>query len=126
MTFTGEPTNCNMRLGTMKMAVPIIVPATTEMAPARPSPLTSSGRFSALNSDPRTWTDCGPALGDQACRPAHGKRYGRADGNVPRPGDAGEVKLRRGNRSEEHTSELQSHHDLVCRLLLEKKKKQTN
>src|SRR5437773_5074600 len=27
-------------------------------------------------------------------------------------------------RSEEHTSELQSHHDLVCRLLLEKKKKQ--
>src|SRR5471032_3707321 len=26
-------------------------------------------------------------------------------------------------RSEEHTSELQSHHDLVCRLLLDKKKK---
>src|SRR6266540_3671492 len=28
-------------------------------------------------------------------------------------------------RSEEHTSELQSHHDLVCRLLLEKKKYNT-
>src|SRR5207237_9275053 len=28
---------------------------------------------------------------------------------------------RRGNRSEEHTSELQSHLNLVCRLLLEKK-----
>src|SRR5437773_9069694 len=27
----------------------------------------------------------------------------------------------RNSRSEEHTSELQSHHDLVCRLLLEKK-----
>src|SRR5947207_9681284 len=27
------------------------------------------------------------------------------------------------NRSEEHTSELQSHSDLVCRLLLEKKNK---
>src|SRR4051812_49688250 len=27
-----------------------------------------------------------------------------------------------GNRSEEHTSELQSHVNLVCRLLLEKKK----
>src|SRR6266540_6813136 len=27
------------------------------------------------------------------------------------------------SRSEEHTSELQSHHDLVCRLLLEKKNK---
>src|SRR5437773_4592501 len=34
-------------------------------------------------------------------------------------------KVRDGrlSRSEEHTSELQSHHDLVCRLLLEKKKK---
>src|SRR6266540_7402823 len=31
----------------------------------------------------------------------------------------------RSSRSEEHTSELQSHHDLVCRLLLEKKKKKT-
>src|SRR5260370_9603261 len=28
-----------------------------------------------------------------------------------------------GSRSEEHTSELQSHLNLVCRLLLEKKKK---
>jgi len=28
-----------------------------------------------------------------------------------------------GGGSEEHTSELQSHHDLVCRLLLEKKNK---
>src|SRR5215204_6724220 len=28
-------------------------------------------------------------------------------------------------RSEEHTSELQSHSDLVCRLLLEKKKEQS-
>src|SRR5215204_6991437 len=35
---------------------------------------------------------------------------------------------RRGSprRSEEHTSELQSHSDLVCRLLLEKKKETTN
>src|SRR5260221_3626603 len=30
------------------------------------------------------------------------------------------------SRSEEHTSELQSHSDLVCRLLLEKKKKYNN
>src|SRR3989442_6988014 len=30
------------------------------------------------------------------------------------------------NRSEEHTSELQSRPHLVCRLLLEKKKKQNN
>src|SRR5438034_3622804 len=33
-------------------------------------------------------------------------------------------RRRRRDRSEEHTSELQSHSDLVCRLLLEKKKKQ--
>src|SRR2546421_2176814 len=31
----------------------------------------------------------------------------------------------RGPRSEEHTSELQSRSDLVCRLLLEKKKEKT-
>src|SRR5699024_11679145 len=31
-----------------------------------------------------------------------------------------------GERSEEHTSELQSRFDLVCRLLLEKKKKNVN
>src|SRR5690349_23497946 len=30
------------------------------------------------------------------------------------------------NRSEEHTSELQSRRDLVCRLLLEKKKNKDN
>src|SRR2546421_1582286 len=35
-------------------------------------------------------------------------------GRLPRDG---------GQRSEEHTSELQSRSDLVCRLLLEKKKK---
>src|SRR5438132_9568861 len=39
----------------------------------------------------------------------------------------GSGHLRAGpGRSEEHTSELQSHSDLVCRLLLEKKKKKTN
>src|SRR3989440_1178735 len=40
-------------------------------------------------------------------------------------GGMGEVYRRRpaARRSEEHTSELQSRSDLVCRLLLEKKKK---
>src|SRR2546422_4871578 len=41
--------------------------------------------------------------------------------------DRGAPRRRRGNgRSEEHTSELQSRLHLVCRLLLEKKKKKTN
>src|SRR5688572_31788130 len=39
-----------------------------------------------------------------------------------RPGHRGRWVL----RSEEHTSELQSQSNLVCRLLLEKKKKQKN
>src|SRR5436190_12252973 len=37
-------------------------------------------------------------------------------------GAGGRVIPRGDGRSEEHTSELQSHSDLVCRLLLEKKK----
>src|SRR2546427_7903444 len=36
------------------------------------------------------------------------------------------ARNRRGSRSEEHTSELQSQSNLVCRLLLEKKKKKKN
>src|SRR5437773_3759752 len=40
---------------------------------------------------------------------------------LERPGLA-LIHAQERSRSEEHTSELQSHHDLVCRLLLEKKK----
>src|SRR5690349_24816145 len=36
---------------------------------------------------------------------------------------SGPARMREPVRSEEHTSELQSRRDLVCRLLLEKKKK---
>src|SRR2546426_11568776 len=42
---------------------------------------------------------------------------------VLRTGRRGEAARRPGWRSEEHTSELQSPCNLVCRLLLEKKKK---
>src|SRR3712207_7158785 len=52
----------------------------------------------------------------RAARPA---RQGGGDGAR----GAGDVP--RGRRSEEHTSELQSRQYLVCRLLLEKKKKNT-
>src|SRR5260221_8937660 len=48
----------------------------------------------------------------------------RADATKPHMGLTAWVGGRpRKTRSEEHTSELQSHSDLVCRLLLEKKKK---
>src|SRR2546422_7156299 len=49
---------------------------------------------------------------------AHRHRCGRLVGRSRGP-DVG----RAGDRSEEHTSELQSRLHLVCRLLLEKKKK---
>src|SRR5690242_21167423 len=59
-------------------------------------------------------------------RAAGGHAHGR-DPHVPagpvRPRAGGPARGRTG-RSEEHTSELQSHVNLVCRLLLEKKKKQ--
>src|SRR3712207_7747053 len=64
-----------------------------------------------------------------ALHPGHGR--GRAGGRLCRlaAGGAadpvGRLTLRRLRpRSEEHTSELQSRQYLVCRLLLEKKKKQ--
>src|SRR5437867_7361379 len=47
----------------------------------------------------------------------HRLRTGRPRTGSPR------ALSRAANRSEEHTSELQSPYDLVCRLLLEKKKK---
>src|SRR5215204_7652012 len=49
--------------------------------------------------------------------------YPARPGRAPRP-VAHEQPAQ--DRSEEHTSELQSHSDLVCRLLLEKKKKYNN
>src|SRR5690349_24780396 len=48
-------------------------------------------------------------------RPSRARRARRSPRAAARPG--------RAARSEEHTSELQSRRDLVCRLLLEKKKK---
>src|SRR3712207_8704936 len=74
----------------------------------------------------RAPADAGPrvARGARAARPpvgeeVHlGERRRRAGGRIP--GGPGTLA-----RSEEHTSELQSRQYLVCRLLLEKKKKKT-
>src|SRR5437667_680607 len=75
----------------------------------------------------------GPAgCGARGARAAFGvsrsglaRAVGRADGRVARRLHHGTRNTESGPRprSEEHTSELQSHHDIVCRLLLEKKKK---
>src|SRR3712207_8442967 len=55
------------------------------------------------------------------CPPAAGTEPAPAARRRPRPPSAGRCPT----RSEEHTSELQSRQYLVCRLLLEKKKKIT-
>src|SRR5438094_6634989 len=53
----------------------------------------------------------------------HGKPRGYAPPPAPDFGSTWIRDPRPLQRSEEHTSELQSPYDLVCRLLLEKKKK---
>src|SRR5467141_4792274 len=62
--------------------------------------------YTTLFRSSRRRRDCAIALADDRCV--------AAESRAPSPG------ARR--RSEEHTSELQSHLNLVCRLLLEKKK----
>src|SRR5437773_6309167 len=60
----------------------------------------------------------------QLLAPGETAAAGTASGKsgTPNPQSAGSPFSVTVNRSEEHTSELQSHHDIVCRLLLEKKK----
>src|SRR5688572_31580031 len=59
--------------------------------------------------------------GPLRARPRGGGELSRRD-----QGDCRMVSAARTGRSEEHTSELQSQSNLVCRLLLEKKKKKKN
>src|SRR5688572_31845763 len=60
--------------------------------------------------------------GEQRDEHQPGHRGGERD---PRRLHAADAAGARAPRSEEHTSELQSQSNLVCRLLLEKKKKRT-
>src|SRR3712207_7292250 len=69
------------------------------------------------------------AVGDrgsaEALRVGPRRRVGAVRGGRVVGGAATGARPGRGVRSEEHTSELQSRQYLVCRLLLEKKKKTT-
>src|SRR5260370_22695329 len=59
--------------------------------------------------------------------PGPGGNYSLASSYTWDSGDFGSPSFTTVNsRSEEHTSELQSHLNLVCRLLLEKKKNKTD
>src|SRR5438034_8773393 len=71
---------------------------------ALPLALSNEGQFDLVSR-----TAIGAIIGERCDLVRAG---GRPTGSILQPG-----------RSEEHTSELQSHSDLVCRLLLEKKKK---
>src|SRR5437868_10708645 len=56
-------------------------------------------------------------------RPGGSRRVGKSNEEASRSGrTCANCSCRTKTRSEEHTSELQSRFDLVCRLLLEKKK----
>src|SRR5436309_12484952 len=77
----------------------------------------SPSLFDALADDPPPPPD--QAARDFAVDPAN-------DVVLEASAGTGKTRVRRRSRSEEHTSELQSRENLVCRLLLEKKKKKKN
>src|SRR2546427_9271450 len=80
--------------------------------------------YTTLFRSPWTGGWCSPTL---ACwrRPeaSPARIPGKREGSMITLKLFGMLKTLAGNRSEEHTSELQSQSNLVCRLLLEKKKK---
>src|SRR3712207_7717714 len=95
-----------------------------------PSPLSKKQRgrrACSARPEPGPWGAIRPP--DAAAR-AHSRRarIASADGSSPSPVSAGPwaCPFPAAHRSEEHTSELQSRQYLVCRLLLEKKKKTQN
>src|SRR5260221_9367344 len=65
-----------------------------------------------------------PEINDAACSPEIGVTPKPSSDTRPAKKPLSHTRCSGANakRSEEHTSELQSHSDLVCRLLLEKKK----
>src|SRR3712207_8284158 len=83
--------------------------------------------YTTLFRSTRGCTTCTPSHRGCSCPGPARLRGGRGGTRrtptdaPPRPGGHGS---RCARRSEEHTSELQSRQYLVCRLLLEKKKKQ--
>src|SRR5438034_6137738 len=88
---------------------------------------TAGFTWSAMDTkaSPKSATAFGTTTGVRGALPwapsSDGVGAGAAATDSGRPPALGRPSV----RSEEHTSELQSHSDLVCRLLLEKKKKST-
>src|SRR5437868_12038865 len=100
----------------------MLVPSSNSTSPTAISPLSLHDALpiSSVLSRTRTYRAWPTRLaGFRRCRtkPAHA----RPEHELRSPCIRGWCRGRRRARSEEHTSELQSRFDLVCRLLLEKK-----
>src|SRR5438105_15023418 len=101
-------------------------PALPQQAPGSPGPLARPGPGRALRRAVAPFAPSrGAAARLRAARPdPRAGARGAAGRRQPLPAPArARGRGARPLRSEEHTSELQSRVDLVCRLLLEKKKK---
>src|SRR5438034_2468184 len=96
---------------------------TPSPTPRRANSSTTMGKSIGAGNDATTWmTGC-------SARASRGERpmttpAGSAHAVETITAPVTRANVSAADRSEEHTSELQSHSDLVCRLLLEKKKKQ--
>src|SRR2546430_7990102 len=99
-------------------------PPPTEISPlSLPAPLPISPRRPLLPARRDDRRRAARRAGDGGRRAVRGNPGHRpARGPPPRPMDHAARPRRSRGRSEEHTSELQSQSNLVCRLLLEKKK----
>src|SRR5205823_7025424 len=113
----GERESLLVRLGRVRGGTGVFFRARDALRPAR-----AGSQTAAATRRPRP-----------ACAPRGARRHGRGAGGAasrelgtahPAAG-AGPERRAALERSEEHTSELQSLAYLVCRLLLEKKKKKT-
>src|SRR5690242_21545954 len=89
-----------------------------------PPPRSTLFPYTTLFRSTRAWSLQGPPVLGWGFDPEHpvGRERRLWYGGPCEGGTAGWPSW----RSEEHTSELQSHVNLVCRLLLEKKKKKNN
>src|SRR5262249_58794052 len=89
----------------------------TDPAPPATSPLSLHDALPISGSRPRPRRTSSPASPSARSTPS-----GASARPIPPSPDAASRSRRGSSRSEEHTSELQSLTNLVCRLLLEKKK----
>src|SRR5205085_10924718 len=108
------------------MINPIICQSLVSFIHLRPPISTLFPYTTLFRSRRRVFHTAGRAQARPLCRARDHEAVGCAfcaDRAAERTGDTGCERGTRSARSEEHTSELQSQSNLVCRLLLEKKKK---